>query len=192
SQRSLNGAARGGAPSELTEGVRARIDEALQGEFGYRERKKFLRAQRKSEADVDAYLARAARLKKHFEEVLFLDRETEQLDERVQQWMSTVGALLGGIVAFVAIQIALTHRRPGPLEVGWGLATLAMIAGLGYAARHHMREWGRGGLAGKMVRLHAQRISRCRVPARWLASKDVKGGAGFARDGRRPKAGASV
>src|SRR5438067_2424178 len=173
SQRSLNGAARGGAPSELTEGVRARIDEALHGEFGYRERKRFLRAQRKSEADVDAYLARAARLKKHFEEVLFLDRETEQLDERVQQWMATVGALLGGIVAFVAIQVALTHRRPGPLEVGWGLSTLAMIAGLGYAARHHMREWGRGWLAGKMVRFHAQRISRCRVPSRRLPSRDV-------------------
>jgi len=173
SQRSLNGAARGGAPSELTEGVRARIDEALHGEFGYRERKRFLRAQRKSEADVDAYLARAARLKKHFEEVLFRDRETEQLDERVQQWMATVGALLGGIVAFVAIQVALTHRRPGPLEVGWGLSTLAMIAGLGYAARHHMREWGRGWLAGKMVRFHAQRISRCRVPSRQLSSKDV-------------------
>ena len=171
SQRALQGAARSGAPSELTEGVRDRIAEALRDEFAYRQRKKFLRAERRSEADVDAYLARAARLKKHFEEVLFLDRETEQLDERVQQWMSTVGALLGGIVAFVAIQIALTHRRPGPLEVGWGLATLAMIAGLGYAARHHMREWGRGWLAGKMVRFHAQRISRCRVPARWLASK---------------------
>jgi hypothetical protein len=173
SQRSLQSAARSGAPTELTDGVRRRIEEALHDEFAYRERKKFLRADRRSEADVDAYLARAARLKKHFEEVLFLDRETEQLDERVQQWMATVGALLGGIVAFVAIQVALTHRRPGPLEVGWGLTTLAMIAGLGYAARHHMREFCRGWLAGKVVRFHAQRISRCRVPSRHLPSKDV-------------------
>jgi hypothetical protein len=173
SQRSLQSAARSGAPAELTDGVRARIEEALRDEFAYRERKKFLRAEMRSDAGVDAYLARAARLKKHFEEVLFLDRETEQLDERVQQWMSTLGALLGGIVAFVAIQVALTHRRPGPIEVGWGLATLAMIAGLGYAARHHLRELGRGWLAGKVVRFHAQRISRCRVPSRRLPSKDV-------------------
>ncbi|MFL5373330.1 MAG: hypothetical protein ACJ78T_05030 [Myxococcales bacterium] len=173
SQRALQCAVRSGALPEHTDGARDRIDEALRDEFGYRERKGFLRADRRSEADVDAYLARAARLKKHFEEVLFLDRETEQLDERMQQWMATFGALLGGIVAFVAIQVALTHRRPGPMEVGWGLASLAMIAGLGYAARHQLREWGRSWLAGKMVRFHAQRVSRCRVPSRRLPSKDL-------------------
>jgi hypothetical protein len=173
SQRALQSAARSGAPADLTDGVRARIEEALRDEFVYRERKKFLRANRRSDVDVDAYLARAARLKKHFEEVLFLDRETEQLDERVQQWMATLGALLGGIVAFVAIQVAVTQRRPGPMEVGWGLATLALIAGLGYAARQQMREWGRGWLAGKVLRFHAQRLSRCRVPSRRLPSKDT-------------------
>jgi len=132
----------------------------------------FLRADRRSEADVDAYLARAARLKKHFEEVLFLDRETEQLDERVQQWMATVGALLGGIVAFVAIQVALTHRRRGA-RGRLGPHHAGDDRGLGYAARHHMREFCRGWLAGKVVRFHAQRISRCRIPSRHLPSKDV-------------------
>jgi hypothetical protein len=172
-QRALQGALRDGAPAELTDGARDRIEEALRDEFGYRERKGLLRADRRSEADVDEYLARAARLKKHFEEVLFLDRETEQLDERVQQWMANVGALLGGIVAFAAAQVALTHRRPGPMEVGWGVAALALLAGVGYAARHQLREWGRCWLAGKMVRFHAQRVSRCRVPSRRLPSKDL-------------------
>src|SRR3954471_16662737 len=50
SQRALQSAARSGAPAELTDGVRARIEEALRGEFAYRERKKFLRADRRSDA----------------------------------------------------------------------------------------------------------------------------------------------
>jgi hypothetical protein len=153
--------------------IEKRIAEALRAEISYRREKGFLQPGALAPAELDAYLARAARLKKHFEEVLFLDRETEQLDERVQQWMGTIGALLGGVVAFAAVQLAVMLRPPGRVELGWGLAVLALLAGSGYAARHRMRHWGHYWLAGKVYRFHAQRISRCRVPARRLPTRDL-------------------
>ena len=155
------------------EAIEKRIAEALSNELSYRGQNNFLRPEAGAPDQLDAYLARAARLKKHFEEVLFLDRETEQLDERVQQWMGTVGALLGGVIAFAAIQFAVLLRPPGRAELGWGLASLALLAGIGYAARHRMRHWGHSWLAGKVYRFHAQRVSRCRVPARRLPTRDV-------------------
>jgi hypothetical protein len=161
------------APPAARERSEVRIAQALRDEFAYREQRGLLHARPDSPEELDAYISRAARLKKHFEEVLFLERETEQLDERMQQWMGTVGALIGGIAAFLPIQIALTRRPPGPIELGWGLAALALLAGIGYAARHRMREWGRSWLAGKVYRFHAQRITRCRVPARRLATREV-------------------
>jgi hypothetical protein len=174
-QRALGEVGKSAAPSveEAIGRVQARIDEALGDEFAYRQQRGFLCADPLSPEDLERYLGRAARLKKHFEEVLFLERETHQLDERVQQWMATLGALLGGIVAFIAIQVALSVRRPAPLEVGSGLALLALIAGLGYAARHRMQAWGGSWLAGKVYRFHAQRVSRCRVPSRRLPTRDV-------------------
>ena len=161
------------APADARQVIESRIAQALRDEFAYREHKGLLRARPDSPEELEAYLSRAARLKKHFEEVLFLERETEQLDERMQQWMGTVGALLGGMATFVLLQTAVTFRRPGRVEVGWSLVALALLAGIGYAARHRMREWGRSWLAGKLYRFHAQRVTRCRVPARRLVTRDV-------------------
>jgi hypothetical protein len=76
----------------VRDAIQERIDEALRGELDYRSRKIFLRPALDAPDQLDAYLGRAARLKKHLEEVLFLDRETNQLDERVQQWLGALGA----------------------------------------------------------------------------------------------------
>ncbi len=161
------------APAGARETVASRIAHALREELDYRSRNGLLRPRADSPQELDAYLSRAARLKKHFEEVLFLERETEPLDERMQQWMGTVGALIGGMAAFILLQVSITLRRPGPVQLGWSIATLALLAGAGYAARHRMREWGRSWLAGKVYRFHAQRITRCRIPARRLATREV-------------------
>jgi hypothetical protein len=155
------------------EALQNRLTEALRSEIDYRASKDFLQPAAGAPDQLEAWLARAARLKKHFEEVLFLDRETSQLDERVQQWLGTFGALLGGVLAFAALQIAVLLRPPGRVELSWGLGVVALLAGIGYAARNRMREWGSSWLAGKVDRFHAQRITRCRVPARRLPSRDL-------------------
>ena len=154
------------------EGLSARIAEVLGEEMAYRDSRGFLRTNTSSPEALDRYLARAARLKKHFEEVLFLDRESEQLDERLQVWTRVAGALVGGIVATIPLQLILA-RRPARGEIGWSILVLALITGLAYALREHIKELGRSWLTGKMVRFHTQRVSRCRVPARRLPTRDV-------------------
>ena len=150
----------------------ARITEVLGEEMAYRQSRGFLRADTAAPEALERYLARAARLKKHFEEVLFLERESEQLDERLQLWSRVAAALVGGIVATVPLQLILAHR-PAPSDIGWGLLALALLTGFAYAVREHIKERGRSWLTGKMVRFHTQRVSRCRVPARRLPTRDV-------------------
>lgn len=56
----------------------------LKRQFTYRDLKGFVKADA-SASSLERYLARAARLKKHFDEVLSLERETSSVDDRVQR-----------------------------------------------------------------------------------------------------------
>jgi hypothetical protein len=167
-------AAAGLAPSIVgAEQVRSRIAKAAQDEFAYRRDKGFPIADASSPASLESYVIRAATLKKHFEEVFFLERETYQPDERVQQWVTTFVALLAGCAAFL-LQIGLAHERlSATSRVGSGLVALAVIAGVCYAARDRIKEFGRAWLAGKLYRFHAQRVSRYRVPEQRFATREV-------------------
>ena len=158
------------AAPDAFEGAAARIAHALPDEMAYRRSRGFLEAHTASTEAVERYITRAASLKKHFEEVLFLDRESEQLDDRVQLWTRVAGALVAGIVVTLPLQLILS-RRGG--ELGLGLIALALLTGIAYAAREHIKERGRSWLTGKMVRFQSQRVLRCRVPARRLPKRDV-------------------
>jgi hypothetical protein len=162
-------AARAAAPSAF-EGPAARIEQALREEMAYRRSRGFLEAEAASPESLERYIARAASLKKHFEEVLFLDRETELLDERVQLWTRVVGALVGGIVVTLPLQFILSI---GAKNLGLGLLAFTLLTGIAYAAREHIKERGRSWLTGKMVRFQSQRVLRCRVPARRLPKRDL-------------------
>jgi hypothetical protein len=148
----------------------AHIADALREEMAYRRSRGFLEAEADSPETLERYLARAASLKKHFEEVLFLDRESEQLDERVQLWTRVVGALLAGIIVTLPLQVLLTMRAA---DLGLGLIAFALLTGIAYAAREHIKERGRSWLSGKMVRFQSQRVLRCRVPAQRLPKRDL-------------------
>jgi hypothetical protein len=138
--------------------------------MAYRRTRAFLETHAASPEAMERYIVRAASLKKHFEEVLFLERESEQLDERVQLWTRVAGALFAGILVAVPLQLILSMRAG---ELGLGLVVLALVTGVGYAVREHIKERGRSWLTGKMVRFQSQRVLRCRVPARRLPRRDV-------------------
>ncbi|HWE24733.1 MAG TPA: hypothetical protein VG496_12425 [Myxococcales bacterium] len=158
------------ADAQTFEGAAERVTQALSAEMAYRRSRGFLEADGASFESIERYLAHAARLKKHFEEVLFLDRESEQLDERLQLWMRMAGALVAGIVVSLPLQLVLSLRAR---ELGLGIIALALLTGIAYAAREQIKESGRSWLSGKMVRFQSQRVLRCRVPARQLPRRDV-------------------
>ena len=154
------------------EGLSARIHLSLREEMAYRNKCGFLRTDAASPEGLESYLARSARLKKHFEEVLFLDRESEQLDERVELWSRIVGALVAGTFATVPLQLILS-RRTLPRDLGWGLLLLAVITGLFYALRESIKERGRTWLSRKFTRFQSQRVLRCRMPQQRLPAGDL-------------------
>jgi len=159
------------APAGAFERPALSISQALRDEMAYRRSRGFLEAHAAApEEELERYLARSASLKKHFEEVLFLDRESEQLDERVQLWSRVAGALVGGVVVTLPLQFLISMRAG---DLGLGLIAIALLTGLAYAAREHIKERGRSWLSGKMVRFQSQRVLRCRAPARRLPKRDV-------------------
>jgi hypothetical protein len=70
------------------------------------------------------------------------------------------------------VQLILSTRAFSR-DLGWGLLMLAAISGTAYALREHIKERGRSWLSARMIRFHSQRISRCRVPATRLSTRDL-------------------
>jgi hypothetical protein len=156
--------------------VRARIERAIGDEIAHRRARGYLTMADPSATALDTYVARAARLRKHFEEVLFLDRESYQLDERVQHVMTSFAALMAGTSAFV-LQLFILERGLAPATgatgLGLRLAPIALVAGACYMARDRIKEFARSWLTGKVYRFHAQRVSSYRLPEGRRATRDI-------------------
>jgi hypothetical protein len=163
-------------PAEIEQArarVRARIQGALGDELAHRRTSGYLTMTEPSPTALDAWVARAARLRKHFEEVLFLDRESYQLDERVHQWMTSIAALVAGGSAFLLQLFLIDAGSSRATGIGLRLGTIALLAGACYMTRDRLKELGRSWLTGKVYRFHAQRVSCYRLPERRLPTRDV-------------------
>lgn len=158
----------------VLEQVEVRIAEALACELAHRADRGYAAADPSSPDALERYLDRSSRLKKHFQEVLFLETESFQVAERAYHWIAGFVALLASTWAF-AWQIALASRSASAGQtLGSGLITLAFVAGLVYAAKDRIKEIGRNWVTRRVQRLYgAQRITRYRAPARRLTGRDA-------------------
>lgn len=153
--------------------VEARLGEMLEQEVAHRDARGWLHPEPRSPASLESYIERASRLKKHFQEVLFLEPEQYQVAERLHNWVAALVAIVASTWAF-AWQIALVHRgATSASSVGSGLFFLAVIAGLVYAIKDRIKEVGRAWISGNVHRFYAQRVARWRAPARRLPGRDV-------------------
>ena len=153
--------------------VEARLAEVLAEELQYRTSRGFAVADPSSLVALERYLDRASRLKKHFQEVLFLDPETFQVAERAYHWIAAFFAVIASTWAF-AWQIALMNQANAASTVSSGVITLAVIAGLVYAAKDRIKEIGRNWMTRRVHRVWgAQRVTRYRAPERRLPGRDV-------------------
>jgi hypothetical protein len=153
--------------------VEARLGDVLEQELGYRAAHGFTNADPSSPSALERYLERSSRLKKHFQEVLFLEPESFQVAERAYHWIAAFVAVVASTWAF-AWQIALASRASTEARVSSGVITLALIAGLVYAAKDRIKEVGRTWMTRKVRSVWgAERITRYRAPARRLPGRDV-------------------
>jgi hypothetical protein len=153
--------------------LETRVADALEAELVYRSSKGYVCADPESLPTLEAYLDRASRLKKHFQEVLFLEAEVFQVAERLHHWAAGIGALVASTWAF-AWQVALMkHATAAPGAVGSGIVMVAVIAGLIYATKDRVKELGRTWISGNVHRFYAQRVARYRAPKRRLPGRDI-------------------
>jgi hypothetical protein len=149
------------------------LAEALAAEITHRHERGYLCADPKSSATLEQYLDRASRLKKHFQEVLFLESEIYHVAERIHHWVASFVAIIASSWAF-AWQIALMNRQPTKgSQLGSGIVLVAVIAGLIYAGKDRIKEIGRNWISGNVHRFYAQRVAKWRAPARRLPDRDV-------------------
>lgn len=156
--------------------VEVRLGEVLSNELEYRVVHGFRNADPTSPEALERYLERSSSLKKHFQEVLFLDPETFHVAERAYHWIAGFVAVVASTWAF-AWQIALlnqANQASSASTFSTGLLTLALVAGVVYATKDRIKEIGRNWMTRRVHRVWgAQRITRYRAPARRLPGRDI-------------------
>ncbi len=181
--------------------VEARIAEALGRELEHRVVEGYVAADASRPKALERYLERTSRLKKHFQEVLFLDHETVHIVDRLTHISSAFVALVASTWAF-AWQLLLLGRGVSiGARFGSGITTVALVAGLIYATKDRLKELGRNFLARKLSDVYdVQRLTKFRAPAKRLPGRDVivsasecfKQSRETLPDPLNPEAGASV
>ncbi|HEY8073214.1 MAG TPA: hypothetical protein VIF62_03875 [Labilithrix sp.] len=177
-ERALSGVAGSKAPhaqklAPVIAAVEARLAVVLAAELGYRQAHGMTVADPTSPQALERYLERSSRLKKHFQEVLFLESESFRIADRAYHWVAGFCALVASTWAF-AWQIALISRATTATTVTSSLVTACVLGGLVYAGKDRIKEIGRNWMTRKMRHLWgAERITRYRAPARRLPARDI-------------------
>jgi hypothetical protein len=145
-----------------TDRLSARVGDALAAELRHREYRGLLNPRPDSPAELSTFVERGSHLKKHFQDVLFLDLQAVQVDYRVRNWTALVAASLAALfwLAFTLLPIA-----PGA-RAGIGLTTFGILFAIAYALKDRVKEITRFWLAGRLTQLYGQRMVRLSLPAR--------------------------
>src|SRR5438445_14066 len=151
----------------VAEQLREAVADAFAAELRERERKGEMLPDGDDVEALALFLDRAAQLKKHFQEVLFLEPETKMVDEALRNWVGLSGAATAFIVYF-GLQALQTSAA-----AGLGLWTLMTVGALAYALKDRAKELTRQWLAGKLSHLYANRVLVLREPSRYEPHRNV-------------------
>ena len=162
-------AAAAGLPGYRTvaEKLRSRVSSALAAELREREEKGEMLPDGDDVEALALFLDRAAHLKKHFQEVLFLEPETKMIDEALRNWVGLSGAATAFIIYF-GLQALQTSAA-----AGLGLWTLMTVGAVAYALKDRAKELTRQWLAGKLSHLYANRVLVLREPEKFESMRNI-------------------
>jgi len=144
-----------------------RIAGALAAELRMRESKGEMLPDGEDMEALALFLDRAAQLKKHFQEVLFLEPQTRMIDEALRNWVGLSGAATAFVIYF-GLQALQTSAA-----AGLGLWTLMTVGAVAYALKDRAKELTRQWLAGKLSHLYANRVLILREPERLERGRNV-------------------
>ena len=147
---------------ERAETVRA-LRDAYDRELAHRASRAYCAVDPRSPASLETFVARANALKKHFESLLYLRRETKHLDDRFQPWIAAFAALVVGASIFL-LQLFALRPRDGAVGMRWGVVLLAIAVGFIYAARDRLKTLAEQWLSTGLRRLAAERVTRLLSP----------------------------
>jgi hypothetical protein len=153
-------------------GARLAIDTAVRDELAYRTSRRFSIPDACSATSMQRYVIRAAQLKRHFTEVLRLDRKTHLIDESATKESAVVVALLACASVF-ACQLISSETLPRASRVESGLLVLAMVAWAAYAVYDGICAVAGAWFTGKPYRYHGRCTTSCPVPGRRSASRAI-------------------
>jgi hypothetical protein len=145
-----------------SENLRCLLAEGLSEELVHRRARGWLTPRADMPAELGQFLERASRLKKHFQDVLYLDVEAYFVDTRVRNWVGVVAAALAAVVW---LSFTLLPIGPGT-RAGLGIGTFAVVFALAYAIKDRLKELTRGWITGRLMRLYGQRVVTLRLPRR--------------------------
>jgi hypothetical protein len=147
--------------------LRQRIANALTAELSLRECKGAMLPDGEDVEALALFLDRATQLKKHFQEVLFLEPQTRMIDEAVRNWVGLSGAAMAFVIYFGLQALQTTAAA------GLGLWTLMTVGAVAYALKDRAKELTRQWLSGKLSRLYANRVLVLREPERLARGRNV-------------------
>lgn len=145
-----------------TEELRCLLAEALAEELVHRTSEGYVNPEAQSPRSLARFVERASMLKKHFQDVLFLDVEAYMVDHKLRNWTGIIAASLAA-----AFWLSFTLMPIGPgARASISVGIFCVLSALAYALKDRIKELTRGWLAGRLVRLYGQRSVTLRLPQR--------------------------
>jgi hypothetical protein len=149
--------------------LRCLVGESLSEELVHRSARGYVNPCADQPLQLSRFVERGSRLKKHFQDVLFLDVESYMVDYKLRNWTGVAAASIAA-----AFWLAFTLLPIGPgARAGISLGTFGVLFAVSYALKDRIKELTRGWLAGRLVRLYGQRAVTLRLPARLDAQRKV-------------------
>jgi hypothetical protein len=149
-------------PVDWLDELRCLVAEALAEELAHRRGRGWINPRPDAPTELARFLERGSRLKKHFQDVLYLDVEAYMVDHRLRNWTGIVAASLAA-----AFWMGFTLLPIGPgAKAGISAGAFAVIFAASYALKDRIKELTRQWLAGRLTRLYGQRHVTLRLPAR--------------------------
>jgi hypothetical protein len=148
--------------------VAARIADALIAEADHRRARGYLSIESTSRAELEHFVERAGVLKKRFQGMLYLRRESTPIEERIRPWVTALSAATAGAVAFALQLVFGTGRSAVGQQLGWGFVVLLMLVAVTYGTKERLQIAGVHWLSRSLGRWYARRATRFYTASRTL------------------------